>query len=320
MLDKRIPAFNFFTSSNLRRFSEKRLDYNWVQNKLKVNNTRIVVVSDLKLLLSGESTLHPVYIPAPDFPAEEINFHQFIYLGERDGINYFGVNISGHSELINSFLKIGQFKELRSIAALIDREDAAILAYTRALVYWQKNNKYCGVCGNMNESTDAGHKLICTNEECKTEHFPRTDPAVIMLVEKDGKCLLARQAKWPKNRYSTIAGYVEPGESLEQAVQREVFEETGIVVEDIKYHSSQPWPFPAAIMLGFRAAALSGEIKLGDHELEEAMWLSREEIIENMENGKLLFPPPYSVSFKLIQDWFDEKSLIKLEELVGSIK
>ncbi len=320
-MDKyREPTFNFFTSSGLKRHAEKRPDGEWILKRAGEDNTRIAVLSNLKLLYTGEPARHAVYFSLKDFSDIQISSSQFIYLGEKDGIHYFCVDISDYPAAIKSFSDKGRFVELRSIAPFIDREEAAVQAYARALVYWHKNHKYCGVCGSITASSEAGHKLVCTNPGCKAENFPRTDPAVIMLVEKNGKCLLARQAKWPRARYSTIAGYVEPGESFEQAVQREVLEETGVIIGEIKYHSSQPWPFPAAVMVGFRAEAVSDEIYLGDRELEDARWFSREEITEGINNGSLVFPPPISVSFQLIRDWFDEESPVPLPDSTGGKK
>lgn len=320
-MDKyREPTFNFFTSSGLKRHAEKRHDEEWISRCLSDDNTRITVVSGLKLLFSGEPALQALYFSLKDLGDNQIKPSQFIYLGEKEKLHYFCVDISDSAVIINSVSKRGHFVELRSVAPFIDREEAAVLAYARALIFWHKNHKYCGVCGCRTTPSEAGHKLICTSPECKTENFPRTDPAVIMLVEKDGRCLLARQAKWPRNRYSTIAGYVEPGESFEQAVEREVLEETGVIIGKVKYHSSQPWPFPSAVMVGFRATAVSDEINLGDRELEDAKWFSRKEIIDSLNEGTLVFPPSISVSFQLIRDWFDEETPVPLQELITGAK
>jgi NAD+ diphosphatase len=143
--------------------------------------------------------------------------------------------------------------------------------------------------------------MQCTNASCGTEMFPRIDPAIIVLVTHEDRALLGRQPSWPKGRFSTIAGFVEPGESLEDAVAREVLEETGVKVRSVDYHSSQPWPFPSSIMVGFLAeAATDPEIRVTG-ELDEARWFTREEVA----NGQSLLPPPHSISFRLIAQWFD---------------
>src|SRR5262249_49094954 len=148
-----------------------------------------------------------------------------------------------------------EFTDLRRVGPLLERFEGSLLAYARGITYWHQRHRFCGVCGAPTRSRDAGHVRVCLNETCKTQHFPRTDPAVIMLVHDGDRCLLGRQSVWPTGMHSTLAGFVEPGESLEEAVAREVREETAIEVTDVAYHSSQPWPFPSSVMLGFHARA-----------------------------------------------------------------
>jgi NAD+ diphosphatase len=198
----------------------------------------------------------------------------------------------------------GEFVDLRRAGALLEFEEAGLLAYARAMISWRNRHRYCGRCGSPNRALHAGHVMACTREGCDTQVFPRLDPAVIVLVTDGERALLGRQATWPAGRYSTVAGFVEPGESLEDAVRREVLEETGVRVGALRYHSSQPWPFPASLMLGFIAQAASHEIRLCDDELEDARWFSREEIA----SGVPKLPPPQSVSFRLIEDWYDSGS------------
>jgi len=156
--------------------------------------------------------------------------------------------------------------------------------------------------------------LVCSDPSCRHEQFPRIDPAIIVLVSDGERALLGRQASWPVGRYSTIAGFVEPGESLEDAVAREVFEETGIEVDQIEYHSSQPWPFPSSLMLGFTAHARSTEVRLRDEELEDARWFDRADLASN---GTLL-PPRQSISYRLIEHWFDAGWHTRLRDIQGS--
>ncbi len=156
---------------------------------------------------------------------------------------------------------------------------------------------------------------MCTNAACRSEQFPRIDPAIIVLISDGERALLGRQASWPLGRYSTIAGFVEPGESLEDAVSREVFEETGIDIDRVEYHSSQPWPFPASLMLGFTAHAVTTEIHLRDNELEDAQWFTR----ADLASGKPLVPPNVSISFRLIEDWFNAGGGPRLRENLGNV-
>ncbi len=197
----------------------------------------------------------------------------------------------------------GTFSELRQIATLLGAEDANIAAYSRALATWHYNHQHCGRCGAATVVESAGHVRRCA--PCEREWFPRTDPAVIMLVHDGGdRCLLGRQASWPPGVYSTLAGFVEPGESLEMAVAREVFEESGVVVTAAHYHSSQPWPFPTSVMLGFMAQAehADGAIAMDD-ELEDARWFGAEELRIATRTKEVRLPHPMSISRRLVDDW-----------------
>ena len=192
-----------------------------------------------------------------------------------------------------------RFEELRPLAPVLGAEEAGLLAYARALAIWRTRHRHCGVCGAPTVATHAGHCLRCTNAACAHEFFPRIDPAIIVLVSDGERALLGRQASWPARRYSTIAGFVEPGESLEDAVAREVAEETGVSVGEVRYHSSQPWPFPSSIMIGFCARAVAGAaVRLGG-ELEDARWFTRAQIT----SGEALAPPSQSISWRLIDSW-----------------
>ena len=195
-----------------------------------------------------------------------------------------------------------RFEDLRAIAGRLPAADAGLLGYARAMVGWRRRHRFCGVCGSPTRPVRGGHVLACTRPTCGTEQFPRIDPAIIVLVDDDGgRALLGRQASWPAERYSTIAGFVEPGEALEDAVAREVREETGIEIERTEYFASQPWPFPASLMLGFTARAATHAIHRSDHELEDARWFTREQVAA----GGVRLPPRQSISFSLIERWFD---------------
>jgi NAD+ diphosphatase len=197
-----------------------------------------------------------------------------------------------------------ELRELRPLAPLLQADAASLLAYARALVLWRARHRFCGVCGAPNVRARAGHVMRCGR--CATETFPRLDPAIIVLVADSSgeRALLGRQASWPAGRYSTIAGFVEPGESLEDAVVREVEEETGVHVGDVQYIASQPWPFPSSLMLGFSAVARTHEISLRDGELEDARWFTRAEIAA----GHPALPPPGSISARLIAGWFGQSA------------
>ncbi len=194
---------------------------------------------------------------------------------------------------------------LREIAATLDPVEAGLFAYAKALLLWQSRARYCGACGSPMALRRGGHSARCGNPECRLEHFPRTDAAVIVLVTHEGRALLGRQAGWPARRYSTLAGFVEPGESLEDALRREVAEESGVRVGSCAYRHSQPWPFPASLMLGFRAEALDPAIRIGD-ELEDARWVAAGALLDAVEADEIRMPFPISLSFRLIADWLLE--------------
>jgi NAD+ diphosphatase len=196
------------------------------------------------------------------------------------------------------------FEELRPLTPLLPAEQAGLLAYARALTIWRARQRFCGVCGFKALPERAGHVIRCTNQTESHEFFPRIDPAIIVLITDGERALLGRQAGWPAGRYSTIAGFVEPGESLEDAVLREVFEETGVVVANPRYDSSQPWPFPSSLMIGFQAQAeLGSAIRIGD-ELEDARWFTRAQI---RSDGLPLVPPSHSISYRLITTWLESE-------------
>ena len=205
------------------------------------------------------------------------------------------------------------YEDLRRAAGLLPDDEAGLLAYARAMVWWRQRSRHCGACGSPTSLASAGHVARCLNPACGAEQFPRTDPAIIVLVTDGDRALLGRQAAWPAGRYSTIAGFVEPGESLEDAVAREVAEETGVAVRDSTYHSSQPWPFPSSLMIGFTATASPAAATQPDDELEDVRWFTREDIA----SGFPRLPLPQSVSFRLIEDWYDSGASLALRSTPG---
>jgi NAD+ diphosphatase len=196
----------------------------------------------------------------------------------------------------------GERRGLRDLAPTLSQADGGMVAHAVALLNWHRRHRFCANCGTPSDSREAGHIRRCP--KCGAEHHPRTDPVVIMLVHDGDRAILGRQAHWPPGRYSALAGFVEPGESLEEAVAREVREETGARVADVAYHSSQPWPFPASLMLGFIARWTSGEPVVGDGELEDVRWFTREEIAA----GEAKLPPRQAIARRLIEEWLGHEA------------
>ena len=232
-----------------------------------------------------------------------------IFLGQQADEYLFAVHLP--DDLSPSGALPGAFMGLRETASLVSEADAALLAYARAMIIWQSNHRFCGVCGGVNRSVEGGFVMACSRAGCEHRSFPRLDPAVIVLAHTEEACLLGRKQEWPEPFYSTIAGFVEPGESLEDAVRREILEETNIRAGECRYLGSQPWPFPAALMLGFHAQAESRSIACNDGELADAQWFRRDQIAA----GLVGLPPRESIAWRLIQGWFDAQPGFQLAEL-----
>jgi NAD+ diphosphatase len=203
----------------------------------------------------------------------------------------------------------GAWMGLRAVGALLPAGDAAMLGYARAMMIWHHRNRFCGSCGAPTEPREGGHVRQCVDSRCNAQSYPRTDPAVIMRVTDGDNVLLHRQRPWPAGQWSVLAGFVEPGETLEEAVAREVHEETGIEVGDIVYAGSQPWPYPGSVMLAFSARATGGTLCPDPHELEDARWFSRATILEafsdrhRAERSGLFLPVGGSISRWLVEEW-----------------
>jgi NAD+ diphosphatase len=279
--------------------------------------TRYIPVWRLENLFRTGQEVGPVFLSVHDVRDCILTVESAILLGETNGRLFFALGLPTEDpEPLPCLTDLGQFQDLRRLAPLLDETDAALLAYARAMTYWHNRHRFCGVCGSPTKSMEGGFQRLCTNDACAHQHFPRTDPAIIVLVTSGERGLLGRQPSWPEGMYSTIAGFVEPGETLEDTVRREVREETGVQVEDVRYHSSQPWPFPSSLMLGFTAHAASTEIRVDEHELENACWFTRGELEKKLLRRVLRLPSPVSISFRLIEDWFDAGSIGRLRTII----
>ena len=305
-LTRRQP--NIYGFSGLDRSAHLREEEGWLEKLVSDATTRLVPVWRSRSLVIGAESETPAasLLNAPEFTVLVEQSETVIFLGTRNGAAHVAVDLS-HLEEDAAAAAVdgtGAFMDLRQVGPVLERFEGSVLAYARGLMHWHQRHRFCGVCGSATRIAKGGHQRSCTNETCNTPAFPRTDPAVIMLVHDSAgeKALLGRQAVWPEGRYSTLAGFVEPGETLEEAVAREVLEETGVEVCDVRYHSSQPWPFPASIMLGFHAEAKTTEIFRRDDELEDAQWFSRDELMNFRALGKGL-PSKDSIARRLIEDW-----------------
>jgi NAD+ diphosphatase len=295
-----------FTGSGVERLSPLRQQSEALAAAFAAADTRFVPIWQSRCLLQDGGI---VVCRREDLDPLAEGHEAAVFLGRRAGQALFAIEVRGDAPPPN--LPAGGFRGLREVVAAVSEADAALLAYARAMILWQERHRYCGVCGAPNRASEGGFVMACTNRDCNHKSFPRIDPAVIVLVHRGDRCLLGRQAAWPEGRFSTIAGFVEPGESLEDAVLREVHEETNIRVGNCTYIGSQPWPFPAAMMLGFHAVGLSDDIRFNDRELVEARWLTRDEI----RAGAIGLPPQESIAFRLIEAWFDADGAAPLASL-----
>jgi NAD+ diphosphatase len=294
------PPPHRYSGAGHDRAAHRRLDAGWLGARRADPKTRVLLMSGLEVLVSGGDQPSALLLTVAELgePLPETA----IFLGEHEGAGLFATEV-GASAPPN-----GRFVEVRAIGARLPAREAGWLAYARALAHWHSRHRFCGVCGGPTVSDQGGHLRRC--ESCGAQHFPRSDPAVIVLVthlhpEHGERCLLGRSARFPAGMYSTLAGFVEPGESLEETVRREIYEEAGVELTDVQYRSSQPWPFPASLMLGFRARAKSDRLRIDPEELVAAGWYTRAELIDP-ERRPVQLPNPDSIARHLIEDWLFE--------------
>ncbi len=302
---------NPYSGSPLDRAAALREDLDWLAAALDAPTTLWAPVWRARNLMRGVAEACPeaVYLSGSDAAGALRDLGgPWAFLGLLEGAPLFAVDVSAVEDSTALLpVEFGTFTDLRAVPGLLPAGDASILAHARALMHWRNRHGFCGVCGSACTPRSAGHAMHCTNPACGTQHFPRTDPAVIMLVTHGGRALLGHSVRFPNSTmYSTLAGFVEPGETLEEAVAREVYEESGVRVGRVDYHSSQPWPFPASIMLGFYAEALTEDIVIDRTELEDVRWFTREQI-RNHEAHGFSVPRNDSIARRLIEDWVAEE-------------
>lgn len=296
------PVVNTFAGNPLDRASERRLQPEWLAARVADP------VSEAVVLRMGEPLLTPAggrlaRISAAMAGELAGGAEALLFLGQDSDRAVFAVELPPGDE--DAALEpLGRFANLREAAALLEGAEAAIAAEAKAIFEWARRCGFCSVCGHRNQAEEAGWKRVCT--ACRTQHFPRTDPVTIMLPVRGDACLLGRQAAWAPGRFSALAGFLEPGESIEEACAREVLEEAGLRVLSTTYHSSQPWPFPANLMIGLIAEVDAGEARADETELEAVRWFRRAEaraLLAGELEPELTAPPPLAIAHQLIRSW-----------------
>jgi NAD+ diphosphatase len=277
---------NTFAGEALDRAGPHRRDQAWLTARLAEPATRVVVAGEAGVIVDGE---RPRMFAVDALP-EGL---ELVLLGvDGDGHAVFAADPGDELP--------GERRGLRDLAPVLSQAEGGMVAHAVGLLNWHRRHRFCANCGAPSAAREAGHVRVCP--VCGTQHHPRTDPVVIMLVTDGDRALLGRQAQWPAGRYSALAGFVEPGESLEEAVAREVREEAGVRVADVRYRSSQPWPFPTSLMLGFSARWAGGDPVVRDDELEDVGWFTRQAIV----GGDVLLPPPTAIARRLIDEWLGD--------------
>ncbi|MDX1455462.1 MAG: NAD(+) diphosphatase [Gammaproteobacteria bacterium] len=294
------PFDNLLVHPELDRASQRRDDDAWAEDQWRSLHRRaIVLAGDLGWTPGGQAG----WLDDSGLRDIEPELVTKWFLGLLDGAPYFAVLLE-QGETLDA--DETHWQGLRGIASTLPAEDAALFAHGLALAHWYRLHRYCGGCGEALVVSAAGHAHRCRNHACDNDTvFPRVDPAVIVTVSRGEEVLLGRQPHWPEGMYSCVAGFLEAGESLEQAVRREVMEEVGVKVHAIRYASSQPWPFPQSLMVGFHCTTREQDITLHDDELEDARWFTREQIDQGIEDGSLVLPSAISISRRLLEEWRD---------------
>jgi NAD+ diphosphatase len=296
-----------FAGNPLDRESVRRRDRNWVDAQLAAPESRFLPIwKNLPLLKLGDE--RSLAWARREFFADLDPAPEPVLLGTRDGVAHFAVDVSVEEkrEVAFGVGDVAGFEDLRASVLQLPAEEAGIAAQARAMVDWHARHRHCAVCGGHTRSVQGGANRVCF--DCQAEHFPRTDPVAIAVIVRGDRCLLGRGPGWPDGMFSALAGFVEPGETIEDAVRREVREEAGVSVGEVTYLLCQPWPFPSSLMIGCIGRALSEEVRVDRAEIEEARWFSRDTLRAALagERPDLGVPPPLAIAHHLIRAWVEE--------------
>lgn len=304
-----------FTGNPLDRAAAARRDPDWVRARLEDRASRFLPLRDLRPLLrddAGGLTIAWKSGQVAGQPGAPEADPQTVLLGvDAKGTAHFAIDVRPGDPVAD--LPAGEsFTDTRGAAASLPVSESAIVAQARSLLSWHRDHPICSRCGSASIAVEAGYARRCTRAECSASHFPRTDPVVIVMVVRGDAALLGRSVRhppFPPGLYSCLAGYIEPGESVEEAVRREIREEAGIEIGQVIYHSSQPWPFPSSLMIGCFGEAVSSAVHLDPAEVEDARWFDRTEVSRALarwpETSGVRLPPPLTAAHRLVKAWLD---------------
>ena len=295
-----------FAGNPLDRGDQERRDEEWLEAQTRDPNARFLPLRNLDILLDRRSGIRLGWIDAAEVSRLNISAPP-LFLGISDGVSHFAIDVSEQNDVAGELVQdeTRWFEEARDAAMALNPTDAGIVAQARMQVDWHARHRFCGVCGNQTYIARGGQMRRCSS--CKSNHFPRTDPVIIVVVGRGDKCLLG-QSRGRLSRlgwYSALAGFVDQAESIEEAVRREVREESGIEVGEVRYHSSQPWPFPSSLMIGCHAQALTTEISRDEEEMADVRWWSRADVLLALagKHPDLKLPGPIAIAHHLIKSW-----------------
>ena len=295
-----------FAGNPLDRGDMQRRDQQWLDAQATNPRSRFLPLWQLNVLIHAASEARLGWLSPTDIKRLEIDVPP-VFLGLLEGVAHFAIDVSqlGDPRHELNLDESWRFEESRAAATQLSLAETGILAQSRAQLDWHRRHQFCSVCGQRTVQGRGGHVRQCM--ACKAEHFPRTDPVAIMVVSDGDRCLLG-QTRGRLSRtgtYSALAGFIDQGESIEEAVRREVKEEAGIEVGTVRYHSSQPWPFPSSLMIGCHAQALTTEIQKDDGEMADVQWFSRDEVLSALkgEHPHLRVPAPIAIAHHLIKAW-----------------
>jgi NAD+ diphosphatase len=291
-----------FDDPHFDRAALNRRDPDWWHRARRAEDTRLIPVIAGKVLITGEGAgRRLVDVPARRVP---LTSDGAILLGQIDGVAWIAAAFD-HTDAVFGLAEGAEPADLRTAGLTLPADQAGLAAYAKALTWFHAQHRHCGVCGKPTMASEAGHARTCQDPECATTVYPRSDPAVICLVHDGGdRCILGRAPRFPDGMFSTLAGFVEAGESLETCLKREIKEEVGVDLADITYLTSQPWPLPQSLMTGFHARATSEAITLDEEEIAEARWFTRAEVHAAIRGeADFTVPPPISIARWLIERW-----------------